>query len=1581
MIRCLTPIFCMLLWFGIQPVRGQVADWHCGVPAAPSVSLQDWARRRAQPAAVPASGTPRLLLLRVDFSDLAGSPLDELAATGLVVGADQMFADMSAGRLHLAPLQAGGSAITPVLRLPLAAAVYGIAGVGRLRDDALAAAAVAGFEAAAFDLDVVCFGPVAGPAFNFSGFANVGARGAWLRDSFLEPGNLVHELGHNFGLNHANGWDTAGGPPTGAGQELEYADVSDSMGRSTGSNRHFNAQEKSQLGWLDPDQVRRVDVSGVYRVYAHDDSHAVAGARALVVARNSVTNYWLELRQRFVNVPGWTNSLAVRWAEENTRSTLLLDATPGSLGEFRDAPLRPGWTFSDRAAGRHFRNRGFIPATGDVPPALDVEIQFGQFPDNHSPAATLSAPITVAAPDVPLAFTVNATDADGDVVSYAWDFGDGNYGANAASVVLSYATAGEYLVRCTVTDGKGGMTVVQTAVTIGAVTPGRIEGFIRRSDGSGVGGVWVLLGGARSTLTDAQGRYLFTGMTAGNYRVQPVFESGLFAPVEHVVNFAGTGTAVVPDTTYFELSALRSVTVVPAGAAWRWLADGSNAGTSWTGVEYIDAGWNEGPAPLGYGYADLGTTVGFGPNPFGRWITTYFRRQVVVTHPEEFLGARLSLQVDDGAVVYLNGNEVWRRNLPEGPINFLSLPRTESTAEAATHFVTTILGSPGWRVGTNVVAVEVHQWRPTDTDLRLDLHLQGLSRDDVVEPARLLRQPVAMALTTGQSGSFRVEAVGTEPLSFQWFRNGVAVSGATQAQLAFTAVQAADGGVYTCQIGNVGGSVLSDGAALTVESVPGFVLQPLNQTVVEGATATFAVEAVGSAPLNFQWTKNGVPIAGATNASLILNNVPVAAVGTYQVIVSNGLGAATSDPSSLSVLELPRITKLSSNRTVLAGTPFSLAVTATGAAPLRYDWRSAGAPIPGGTNAVLAVPGLPNSPAVVEFVVVVSNPAGSVTSAPVAVAVSFGPVISEPLADLAVALGQPATFTVVAAGSTSLTYRWWHAGVLLPNATGPKLAIAATKLGDAGVYQVVVNGVAGAVTNVASLTIWVPPSIVAQPVGFSGKVGDSGQLSVTASGDPIPTWQWYKEDQPIPGATEGTLHFGALQLTDAARYRVRAMNSAGVVDSATVTVSVVDPGGDGGPKIVVQPVAMVLSPDGSGTLRVEASGTPPLTYQWVKDGIEIGGAQNAEWVVGPANATTAGFYWVQVANAFGTTESIPVQITVGVRPQFVIQPASADVLAGADRLLIALVTSDTPLSLQWIRNGTPLSGETSPELQLRAVGETNAGEYRLIAQNLYGAVTSAPAIIRVLIKPVIKQQPTSVVVSAGAAVELAVDVSGTPPLSFTWRRNGFTVAIRTNQSTLLLPAVTSAQAGSYVVTIANSAGSVVSSPATVSIGVPVAIQTPPVGTNAPAGSSFSLHVLATGDGPLQYQWRHDGQEVAAGTNAILSFAALQPTDAGAYSVVVRNSVSSVESSPVQVVVFAVGIRGDFESIQKESAGLRVRLKGTPGLDYTLESSTDLRSWRFEERVNIGTEGYGEKLLLLPDDASDRGARFFRVITP
>lgn len=164
-----------------------------------------------------------------------------------------------------------------------------------------------------------------------------------------------------------------------------------------------------------------------------------------------------------------------------------------------------------------------------------------------------------------------------------------------------------------------------------------------------------------------------------------------------------------------------TVTIISVGSVYSYLDNGSDQGTAWRSPSFDDSGWKSGVAPLGYGFSDLGTTVGYGPNPTNKYTTTYFRRSFTLsaTNPPA-TNLLVRLRRDDGAIVYLNGVEIFRSNMPTNGVKY-QMPATSdvSGADATNYFSSFVIsGSLLVKIpGTNSLAAEIHQSSPSSPDL------------------------------------------------------------------------------------------------------------------------------------------------------------------------------------------------------------------------------------------------------------------------------------------------------------------------------------------------------------------------------------------------------------------------------------------------------------------------------------------------------------------------------------------------------------------------------------------------------------------------------------------------------------------------------------------------------------------------------------------------------------------------------------------------------------------------------------------------------------------------------------------------
>lgn len=198
------------------------------------------------------------------------------------------------------------------------------------------------------------------------------------------------------------------------------------------------------------------------------------------------------------------------------------------------------------------------------------------------------------------------------------------------------------------------------------------------------------------------------------------------------------------------------VPFIPFGATWKYLDDGSDQGAAWSQSDFDDSNWASGPAELGYGESDQVTRVGFGGSAADKNITTYFRHTFTLPDPASLPGMKIDLLRDDGAVVFVNGIEVGRSNMPSGEITYTT-PALVGLAGAAEKELVVIVASPEILVtGTNTIAVEIHQDNPGTSDMSFDLRAT-----DAVGPTPPAIRNCLLAISASQP----VTAITSENLS------------------------------------------------------------------------------------------------------------------------------------------------------------------------------------------------------------------------------------------------------------------------------------------------------------------------------------------------------------------------------------------------------------------------------------------------------------------------------------------------------------------------------------------------------------------------------------------------------------------------------------------------------------------------------------------------------------------------------------------------------------------------------------------------------------------------------------------------
>ncbi|MBI2947185.1 MAG: immunoglobulin domain-containing protein [Verrucomicrobia bacterium] len=817
---------------------------------------------------------------------------------------------------------------------------------------------------------------------------------------------------------------------------------------------------------------------------------------------------------------------------------------------------------------------------------------------------------------------------------------------------------------------------------------------------------------------------------------------------------------------------------------------------------------------------------------------------------------------------------------------------------------------------------------------------------DVLAPATITQHPQNQIANAGGTATFSVAATGTAPLIHQWRVNGVDVPGATNATFAMTNIQATDAGAVQVVVANAAGPVVSNPATLTVNQGVTIVTHPASQSATNGASVVFSVVAAGTPPLAYQWRFEGQNLPGQTGSSLTIASVGIVNSGRYTVAVRNVAGEVVSNEANLGVIEPPSIQTQPANQSVNLGATVTFTVVASGDAPLAYQWQKNGVNIPGATGPTLTISNVqPGDQG--TYNVVVSNAGGALTSNSATLGVIL-PVIASgnsaqnappPIESAEGSFDGGSNEAAGGAGQIARKNapprtgeeRWfsWRApqsGIVTFTTVGstfdtelavftgvaPNLTAVASDDDRGGffssevkfnavrgtTYLVQVKGFGGAAGKIVvgfklqQTAQRLPEITSAPPLVQTVTAGQPVTLRVEtrAQADPL-SYQWFKDDTAIPGATQNQYTILSVRDSDAARYTVR------------ITAN---PPGQSPVSIESLPAIVQIGTTGSSAVDKFKS-APSLS----------GGPQlqslSGDFIKNAGGSVARGYSGSQVFNTFGASkeqgEPNHCDVIGGASQWFVYQGITNGIVhvstEGSDFDTVLAVytgpgTDFASLKLEACDNNGGVDGKTSA-LNL-AVKQGTA--YYIAVDGVKGATGTVRLSYQFGAGPAISVQPQSQSAPLGGTVAMFVETTNAlstvsttiPQVGYQWQKDGLPVRGETNRSLALL-SVKVADAGDYQVVVSNFAGSSTSAVARVSINVPLSFTLAPQSQTVKIGNAATFIATASGTPPISYQWRFNGLNVTGATNSTYEVPNVQPANAGAYSVVAQNPANTIESPP------------------------------------------------------------------------------------
>jgi hypothetical protein len=579
------------------------------------------------------------------------------------------------------------------------------------------------------------------------------------------------------------------------------------------------------------------------------------------------------------------------------------------------------------------------------------------------------------------------------------------------------------------------------------------------------------------------------------------------------------------------------------------------------------------------------------------------------------------------------------------------------------------------------------------------------------------------------------------------------------------------------------------------------------------------------------------------------DNLVVSMTPSAQACLSSVAAVPSNTITLTSTASTPTVAiQSTASSAICPGTLVTFSVNSSanmGASPT-YQWKLNGTPISGATNASLVTTTLANNDQV-TLTMTSSLTAGcltqsSATSAAITASVNNPTAITTQPVAASACLGASQNFTVVATGTGTLTYQWKKNG---SNVTGNGTANTATLTvsgiasGDAADYTVDVIGTCGTVTSsVAALTLNSVTAISAQPSLVTQCAGTTANFSVTAAGQGALSYQWRKDGSTLAGETNSTLAVANIATLNAGQYSVVVTGGCGNTTSSNALLTV-----NPLTAISAQPTASTLCAGNTVNFSVTASGTGALTYQWMKDGINVG-TNSASLSIVNSQAASAGTYTVDVTGTCGTVTSNSALLTVNPLTSITTQPVATSGCEGLNTTFSVVAAGTGALTYQWKFGGVNITGATDATYTIsNTTAANNDGSYLVAVTGGCGVVNSNTVALSVFAQPTISV-PTSTAYLClnNTPVNITHTTTNVTDIaSITGLPVGVTATYASNTITISGPAQANTGTWNYTITptgCASSASGPVSASGTISA----------IATAAPAAVASTISVpLANGD--------------------------------------------------------------------------------------------------------------------------------------
>ncbi len=588
--------------------------------------------------------------------------------------------------------------------------------------------------------------------------------------------------------------------------------------------------------------------------------------------------------------------------------------------------------------------------------------------------------------------------------------------------------------------------------------------------------------------------------------------------------------------------------------------------------------------------------------------------------------------------------------------------------------------------------------------------------EDLPSPVSITAQPEAITVCSATPAALIVTADGTEPFTYQWFKNGEELTGFTQSTLLIEETVLSDEGMYSCEITNTCGMVSSEEAELKVIQLT--IDAGDDNEFCPGTAYTLSASALSNHPdesgtLQYAWA----PSEGL-DAADILNPVaqPIGSL-TYTLTVTDQWGCNATDSVHLTMLEPVVIETQPLPQQACPGEEVSFSVAASGIEPLSYQWLKNGEPIADETENTLALQAINHEDEGI-YSCEITNACGTIASEEVALEV-YTPLtlLTQPLSQN-VCPGEELILSVEISGEEPISYQWKKDGTDLLNATGSSLIIDNASPDDEGVYSCEISNICGSITSTEAM---VKVIILSADAGDDELIcpGTTYQINATASSNhPEESGTLQYAWLPAEGLSNPSLLNPEAQPEETTTYTLAVTDEVGCVASGSMTLTLTED-----LNITLQPSSQAVCKDAQVEFSVATEGGNNVSYQWLKDGQPVDNATENVLSIEAATSEDEGMYTCMVTHDCGSlsTEEAGLKVIV------ITADAGQDetICQGSQIQLNATASSNHPVEsgdFTWLWE--PASGISDPAIADPVAGPESNTDYIITATDVLGCAHS-----------------------------------------------------------------------------------------------------------------------------------------------------------------------------------------------------------------------------------------------------------------